>query len=81
MVDSGEDDTKIIAVNVGDPRYDHIKVLEDLPLHYLVELQNFFSTYKTLQGRETIVERFFDIETAVRYLEEAKARFITTEAE
>lgn len=76
MVDSGEGDTKIIAVNIGDPRYEHIKVLEDLPPHYLVELKNFFSTYKTLQGRETIVERFFDIATAVQYLEEAKRRFL-----
>ncbi|MGI6013936.1 MAG: inorganic diphosphatase [Oscillospiraceae bacterium] len=75
MVDSGEGDTKIIAVNIGDPRYDHIQTLEDLPPHYLIELRNFFSTYKTLQGRETIVERFFDIQTAVHYLEEAKARF------
>lgn len=75
MVDSGEGDTKIIAVNLGDPRYNHIKALEDLTPHYLVELKNFFSTYKVLQGRETIVERFFDQETALRYLEEARERF------
>ena len=75
MIDSGEFDVKILAVNVGDPRYEHVKTLDDLPPHLLRELQNFFSTYKTLQGKETVVKRFFDIETALAILEESRVRY------
>ena len=75
MIDSGEFDVKILAVNIGDPRYDHVKTLVDLPPHLLRELQNFFSTYKTLQGKETVVKRFFDTETALAVLEECRARW------
>lgn len=75
MVDCGKEDTKIISVNVGDPRYAHIMKLEDLPPHYLRELQNFFSTYKELQGKETVVNEFFDENEAIRQLELSRERY------
>lgn len=75
MIDSSEEDTKLVAVNVGDPRYQHIKKMEDLGPHMLIELENFFSTYKTLQGATTKVLNFFDEEKAKEYLEEAKRNY------
>lgn len=75
MIDSGEEDTKIVAVNIGDPRYDHIRRLEDLAPHYLKELDDFFSTYKTLQEKETKVLGFFDAAEAERRLDAALERF------
>lgn len=59
MIDGGKPDVKILAVNVGDPRYDHVNKLEDLPPHYLQEIQNFFLTYKTLQNKKDGSGRLF----------------------
>lgn len=64
MIDCGAPDVKILAVNVGDPRYDHVHTLDDLPPHYLQEIENFFQTYKTLQNKETEVNGFFDVDKA-----------------
>lgn len=75
MIDSGAEDIKLLAVNVGDPRYETINKLEDLAPHYLLEIENFFSTYKTLQHLETKVIRFFDAEEAIKYLEIAKEKY------
>lgn len=75
MIDSGDEDIKIIAVNVNDPRYDQVNGLKDLPPHILKELENFFSTYKTLQGRKTVVKEFFDVEEALKHLDDARVQY------
>lgn len=75
MIDGGKPDVKILAVNVGDPRYEHIRTYCDLPPHYLQEIQNFFSTYKTLQNKTTEVGEFFDTARAEIILQESRERF------
>ncbi len=75
MIDCGEPDVKILAVNVGDPRYDHVMTLQDLPPHYLEEIQNFFRTYKTLQNKITEVGEFFDSQKACAILDESLLRY------
>ncbi len=76
MIDSGEEDIKLLSVNVGDPRYQHIKKIEDLGPHIVRELENFFSTYKTLQGKETKVTEIFDENKAIQYLNKAKEKYL-----
>jgi len=71
MVDTGDEDIKIIAVNVNDPRYNEVNELKDLSPHVLKELENFFSTYKNLQGKKTIVKNFFGIEEALNTINKA----------
>lgn len=75
MIDCGEEDIKLLAVNVGDPRYENIQKLDDLAPHFLKEIENFFSTYKTLQHMETKVLRFFEAEEAESFLEKAREKF------
>ena len=75
MIDGGKPDVKILAVNVGAPRYDHVNTLDDLPPHYLQEIQNFFRTYKTLQNKVTEVGEFFGVERACAILDESFIRF------
>ena len=75
MIDGGQQDTKIISVNVGDPRYDHVNSLQDLSPHILKELENFFATYKTLQEKQTQVLGFFDADEAALRLDQALARY------
>ncbi len=53
MDDDGEQDDKVIAVPIEDPRYDHIEDLDDIPQQTLDEIDEFFSTYKNLEeGKE-----------------------------
>ena len=76
MIDAGLEDTKIIAVNDGDPRYDNVQSLEDLAPHYLREIENFFATYKVLQNQKTEVLGFFDAAKAEEYLDNARKKYI-----
>lgn len=55
MIDSGEQDNKILGVQVDNPRFDSIKDIEDIKSlngHILKEISHFFEVYKNLQGKE-----------------------------
>jgi inorganic pyrophosphatase len=69
--DKGQDE-KILAVPVGDPRFASIRDLKDLPAHWPVEIENFFQSYKTLEGRENVVEGWRDAAFARRLIEECR---------
>lgn len=58
MTDDGDDDCKVIAVPVDDPRWAETKDLEDINKHTLKETEHFFSTYKKLQKKEVVVRGF-----------------------
>lgn len=65
MIDSGEGDAKIIAVPVSDPRWDHVKDLEDVNKHTLKEMEHYFSTYKQLQKKEVTIDSFAGKDKAI----------------
>jgi len=50
MHDERGADEKILGVPVADPRFEEVKDLGDLPHHWLAEVENFFETYKALEG-------------------------------
>lgn len=54
LQDSGEKDDKIIAVPRDDPRFDHIRQLEDLTPHFKKEIKNFWENYAELQAGKKI---------------------------
>ncbi|RJT06115.1 inorganic diphosphatase [Halococcus sp. IIIV-5B] len=54
MDDDGEQDDKVIAVPVEDPRFDHIEDLEDIPQQQLDEIEEFFETYKNLEAGKQV---------------------------
>jgi inorganic pyrophosphatase len=56
MLDCGKVDEKIIAVPMGDPNYNTINDISDLPGHMFDEMRHFFSVYKALEGKETVVD-------------------------
>lgn len=72
MVDNGETDTKLIGVIACDPRYDHIKTLQDVNEHLLKEMSNFFQNYKILQNKKVVVKGFKDVQWALKEYEECK---------
>ena len=58
MIDSGEGDSKILAVPIKDPRFNHIENLEDISPHLILEIKEFFSVYKNLQGKKVEVKNW-----------------------
>ncbi len=51
MLDRGEPDDKILAVSIADPLHSEWFDLDDLPTHYLNEVEHFFQIYKDLEGK------------------------------
>lgn len=49
MTDEKGGDDKVLAVPAGDPRWDHIKELEDVPAFELAAIKHFFERYKDLE--------------------------------
>ena len=58
MEDSGMGDEKIIAIPYGDPTYMGYTDIKELPKHIFQELKHFFTIYKSLEGKETVVNEF-----------------------
>lgn len=69
MVDSGENDEKIIAVPYSDPTYNSYKNIEELPEHIFKEMTHFFEVYKELEHKVTCVEEVAGRETALEIIE------------
>jgi len=74
MKDEKGDDEKILAVPVGDPRFDQVRELKDLAAHWLREIETFFSTYKTLEGGEVKMSGWRGSRTAWSLIDRSRAR-------
>lgn len=64
MEDGGDKDEKIIALPYGDPVYNGYKELGDIPEHLVKEMAHFFSVYKALEGKKTLIEGVKDRKAA-----------------
>ena len=73
MKDDKGHDYKILAVAHDDPRWDETHALGDLSPHRLREIENFFETYKTLEGRLTDVSGWLGVDDAWSIIEAAMA--------
>lgn len=71
MIDSGEEDDKIIAVATKDPSVNHISCIEDLPPHFINELRNYFEQYKVLENKEVRIEDFQTKDIAFKVINDA----------
>jgi len=71
MADDKGHDFKILAVAHDDPRWDGTYALEDLSPHRLLEIENFFRTYKTLEKRLTDVRGWLGVQDAWRIIDAA----------
>lgn len=55
MIDGGEEDYKVLAVQVKNPRFDNVKDIEDIKAtheHSFKEIAHFFTAYKELEGKK-----------------------------
>lgn len=69
MRDEAGVDEKLLAVPVADPRFAGIRSLGDLGRHWLVEIENFFNTYKLLEDKASEVEGWRGREEALETLQ------------
>jgi inorganic pyrophosphatase len=72
MADEKGPDKKILAVPVGDPRYESIRDLGDIGAHWLREIENFFQTYKALEDKWTEVVGWENAAAAAIAIREAR---------
>ena len=70
MNDGDSRDEKILAVPLGDPNYNFMFDIGQLPEHVLDEIQHFFSVYKALEGRTTVVGKAQNREVATAVITE-----------
>lgn len=70
MVDSGSNDEKVIAIPTDDPTYNQYKDISDLPAHIFEEMKHFFSVYKELENKETVVNDVRGCEDAIKIISE-----------
>lgn len=80
MADEKGPDFKVLAVPVGDPRFDHVRSLGDLSDHWLREIETFFSTYKLLEPKQTEVLGWHDAAKTLEIIVACRARSQTGDA-
>jgi len=78
MVDSGEGDSKIIAVATKDSQMNFFKDIKELPTHMLDEMANFFENYKALEGKYTEILGYESREVAEQIIVECIDRYYQT---
>lgn len=76
ILDTGEQDDKILAVPVNDPRFEQIKDLADLPPHFKKEISNFWENYSELQSEKKIkVEGWSGKDRAEEMIQKARENY------
>lgn len=68
MIDGGSNDEKIIAIPANDPKYNNYTDITELPAHIFEEMKHFFSVYKTLESKKTVVEDVKGKESALEII-------------
>src|SRR3954467_9685004 len=61
-------DFKVLCVAIGDPHQQHVERLDQVRPHRLVEIENFFQTYKLLEDKTVSVVGWRDRDRALDVL-------------
>lgn len=80
MRDEKGADHKILSVPARDPRFDQVADIADLGDHWLLEIETFFKTYKTLEGKFTEVLGWHGETVAWQIIEEAERRYLEAQS-
>ncbi len=77
MEDDGGIDEKVICVQTKDPRYAHIKDINDVPQQTKDEIKHFFEHYKDLEPKKWVkVGEWKNAAEAERLIKEAIERYV-----
>ena len=75
MIDGGEEDDKILAINAVDPRLNNINSLEDVGKSKLDEISNFFLRYKELENKKVEISSLEGKKEAEKVLEKCQSLY------
>ena len=76
MLDNDANDEKIICVPVNDPTYNDINDISELPKHIFDEMKHFFTVYKNLEHKETVIDDVQNKSEAVAIVEKCIDHYI-----
>lgn len=76
MVDNDERDQKLLAVPTRNPRYEQIHTLEQIFPHTKREIEHFFTIYKELEGKITMMQGWGGPREARKAIVESRARYL-----
>lgn len=76
MTDESERDQKVLAVPDRNPRYDQIHTMDQVFAHIRREIEHFFTIYKELEGRVTVMDGWGDPREARRAIVESRNRYL-----
>ena len=76
MLDNGRRDEKIISIPFDDPTYNVYHDISELPSHIFDEMKHFFSVYKALEGKETVVNEESGRDRAIEVVQQASDSYI-----
>jgi inorganic pyrophosphatase len=68
-------DDKLLCVPAGDPNWNHITALEQVPDQILGEITHFFSVYKQPEGKHVDVDGWHPLQQALDVLAAARDRW------
>ena len=75
MVDQGEEDDKVIAVNANDPEFRDYSDISELPEHRMREIRRFFEDYKTLENKQVKIDHVLGHQDAIKIVQESLDRY------
>jgi acyl-CoA dehydrogenase len=76
MRDENGPDAKVISVVAGDPDYENVREVTDLPKHFRDEIEHFFNVYKDLEpGKSTLTAGFEGADAAWKVIDDAAHRW------
>lgn len=73
MTDDKGEDEKVLTVPIGDPHWNQLERLADVPRHLLREIEHFFTVYKDLEGKLVTIKGWEDEQVARALITEAVA--------
>jgi inorganic pyrophosphatase len=80
MEDEGEADQKVLAVPNRNPRFDQIHTIDQVFPHKLREIEHFFSIYKELEGKRTLMRGWLGPREAREAVRTCRERYVAKHA-
>ncbi|MBO5447865.1 MAG: inorganic diphosphatase [Ruminococcus sp.] len=76
MMDNGAADEKIICIPFKDPTYNMYKDISELPKHIFDEMSHFFTVYKALEHKDTVIDDVKGPDEAIKTVESCINRYV-----
>ena len=75
MLDRNEMDEKIIAIPFGDPQYNEVQDISQLPGHIMDELKHFLMVYKQLENKKVEIQNIGGKKEAAKCIKKCMEAF------